>query len=79
MSETTKLKAIHYIVHHRVYDDAVKVDLITGLVDTSPYADTTRVDPPDCGCTDCITGWSRPAHSIAEYELHEYLRNEAKR
>lgn len=27
-----------------------------------------RVDPPDCGCTGCMTGFSRPALSYDEYE-----------
>lgn len=28
-----------------------------------------RIDPPDCDCTDCITGYSKPINFATEHEL----------
>ena len=28
-----------------------------------------RIDPADCGCTDCILGFSKPAGQASDYEL----------
>lgn len=28
-----------------------------------------RIDPPDCGCTDCITGYSKPINNMNQNEL----------
>jgi len=28
-----------------------------------------RVDPPNCGCTDCATGYSKPVNRCSEKEL----------
>jgi hypothetical protein len=35
-----------------------------------------RIDPPDCGCTDCLTGESKPVTSATNEELLLMARNE---
>lgn len=32
-----------------------------------------RLDPPGCGCTDCITGYSRPLNAATEQEIDDLL------
>lgn len=76
MKDMTKLKAIHMIVNNYEYDSDTKVDLVKDLLNQSPYEKEKRVDPPTCGCTDCITGYSRPAVTSSEYFVHQFIWNE---
>lgn len=34
--------------------------------DAEPLDGAKRIDPPDCGCTDCILGYSRPGTEADE-------------
>lgn len=35
---------------------------------TNQFKEPIQIDPPNCGCTECITGEYRPAVDPAEFE-----------
>lgn len=36
--------------------------------------DIKRVDPDGCGCTDCLTGYSRPFNALSDEQLIGLVR-----
>ena len=42
-------------------------DLAAAGLLVTDFPDTRQVDPPDCGCTECITGEYRTAMNWADY------------
>ncbi len=32
------------------------------------------IDPPDCGCTDCLTGYSKPLNEATQDDLLDIKR-----
>lgn len=35
----------------------------------SDFTGPHRIDPPDCGCTDCLVGWSVPLYRATKFQL----------
>lgn len=31
-----------------------------------------RIDPPECGCTDCLRGYSKPVDALSEDEIRDW-------
>ena len=36
----------------------------------------SRIDPPDCSCTDCITGYSKPIDQASPDEVDRLMNGE---
>lgn len=41
-------------------------------------SDVRRIDPPDCGCTDCMTGYSRPFNFASDDLLRMLARGQLR-
>ncbi len=68
------LKIIYEVVDSDTGSEHQKLELIHDLLNISPYQDIKRIDPPDCGCTDCIVGDSRAGYNELEYEIYHSNR-----